>query len=119
MHDVSHNLYQDEVDQALMQVACHVKDADHDIQAKTLKDDLDKLSGHFHQELKERGMRKGGVHEGWRLAHLSPPDKEWNHPFSMAHDCATGEIAMPTIDKKKKEWIQRISKAIASGLTAR
>jgi hypothetical protein len=117
-HDVSHDLYQEEVEQALMQIACNVKDQDHDVQADSLREDLVSHSEHFGEELKARGMRKGGVHEGWRLAHRKRPgpDPEWNHPFSMAHDAATSYITMPTIDEKKQEWISRISKAIASGL---
>jgi len=116
-HDISHNLYQDEVEQLLVQVACHVQDQDHDIRAQTLKKDLDDLSEHFVGELKDRGKRKGGTHEGWRLGQTKPdPDPQWCYPFSMAPDYAVDEIAIPSFDEKTEEWIDKIAAAIASGL---
>lgn len=77
--------YQDEVDTELKKIVKDLKKAGHDATTFDLAGELDDLSQHFKDELKDRGNRGSpkGTHAGWNKGR-DDPDSEWYAPFSMA-----------------------------------
>ena len=115
-HDFDHNSSQGytwEVQEDMKKLACDVQESGHKLQGKSLADTLDEHSKDFAKELKKRGIRKDGTHNGWKLAQKG--EAEWCHPFSMASDGRVTDIAFPGKDFEGKldAWIDRIAKGIA------
>jgi hypothetical protein len=117
-HDFDHNCkegYTWEVENAVKQLVKDIKDSGHTLKGDDLVEELNDLADDFREKLlDERGVRKGGTHDGWKLGQKG--DDEWCHPFSMASDDKVSKIGFPIkeFDSKVGRWIDRIAKAIAA-----
>jgi hypothetical protein len=117
-HDIDHNSkrgYTKEIEDDMKRIACDIQDSDHKLKGESLVTELNNASNAFGNELTQRGIRKDGTHNAWRLALKENPDPQWVHPFSMASDKRVSEVSFPArnFDNKLSAWIERLAKAIA------
>jgi hypothetical protein len=117
-HDIDHNSkegYTWEVEQRVRSIALEVQEAEHELQGQALQNALNSASDTFRAELKRRGStRKGGTHNGWKLAQKPTCDPHWYEPFSMASDGKFTELGFPVrdFDSRVARWIEKIKDGI-------
>lgn len=84
MHDQDHDLYIDEIESELIQVASNlelVEDCQDPDEA--LKSELDRLSDKYGEQLLTNGTINQGTHRNWENG-IEDPYGDWYKPFSMS-----------------------------------
>jgi hypothetical protein len=119
-HDIDHNIaggYTHEVRECLKDMAAEVSAQGHQVQASGLVAALNDLAEISRGALGDRGMRKGGTHEGWKLG-ADYGDPNWLHPFSMAVSPRVSTMGFPArnFSEKLDKWVKKIADAIAAGV---
>ena len=115
-HDWDHNgdlSYKWEVDNALVQLAYEVEEAEHEGEPVDLAAALDAESSRFRGVLEGRASRQGGTHRAW-LDGVSDPKGNWYEPFSMASTANINKKTFPIskFDNKVLAWLERFKKAV-------
>lgn len=111
MHDSDHDLYKEEVDLEIQDIAKNVKKNKkaHKHRVKELKSELNSLVNFFKGEVKRRGKREGGTHSAWEKARVDKNYSQWVKPFSMANDGMERNRTFPCHEGDERKITEKIS----------